>query len=703
MSTKFRICCCVALLVLSCVAVKNSKAEQPNIILINLDDADAWLTSQDVLNDDYPHIARLAADSLRFTNAHVTTPLCGPSRACLLRAQYAHNTGIKSNDPAAAVGNGMPGGYLPYVQNGYTNDDLSVWMKLAGYKTMLVGKYLHNSFDYKIPPGWDDCYISLGAQYYGTRRFTNRESPEGKFEKLEDGVFRTNIEIHDAIELITRHVDQKEERPFFMYLAPFTPHQAAGPGQKMYESKYAEFNKDSKIPVTPDLNEIDFSDKPRPLQSIPRFGPTKLALAQSQHQGRIKGMKSLDDMLEKLLTTLETKQLKQNTYVFLTSDNGYSLGHHRLLGKGDSYQRATNVPLMVIGPNVKRSATANHLIAHIDIGPTIVDIAGGSVPEFVDGRSFKHLLNEPGKTPASGFRKSILIQNWQKVGIGQRQFAQMASTSVRYPDSSYTEWAEGGREFYDLKSDPYQLKNQYSKLPTQKRKQLNADLRALRGNDQSPPISTIGTAFNTSLKVEGLAEDNKGIEGVQVEIKDEKQERFWSGTKWQEEQVQVTARLGQPGGILTTWHCYIKRPADAKNEFEISVSAVAKNLDGKTQRAINKRFSVDSVPPVTKFAFPQQKILKPEDIEIAVTVNDDSPIRSVDLFIQNVGAKIYLNADGKWRPERSSVKARHESGRLWIFERGFPVGRYRIEARSTDRLGNREQKPPILWFEVRQD
>ena len=84
---------------------------RPNIILINLDDADVDLFDEDILAGYLPNIRQLASDGLRFTNCHVVTPLCGPSRTCLLRGQHAHRTGIKTNVASGPKQNGYTGAY----------------------------------------------------------------------------------------------------------------------------------------------------------------------------------------------------------------------------------------------------------------------------------------------------------------------------------------------------------------------------------------------------------------------------------------------------------------------------------------------------------------------------------------------------------------------------------------------------------------
>ena len=116
------------LLVLVGIIAPATAQQKPNIVLINLDDADANLLSDETLSLRFPNLEALANQGLRFTDTHSTSPLCGPSRACLLRGQYAHNTNVFINEPNAGVANGMPGGMRLYREQGFYENDLSTWM-----------------------------------------------------------------------------------------------------------------------------------------------------------------------------------------------------------------------------------------------------------------------------------------------------------------------------------------------------------------------------------------------------------------------------------------------------------------------------------------------------------------------------------------------------------------------------------------------
>ena len=193
-------------------ATRPRSNNQPNIILINLDDAD-WDVAEPIGDfggfQHYPNLNELRTNGIIFRNFHVTSPLCGPSRASLITGQYAFKTDVRVNDERDAVAKGFPGGYRQFQNHGSFGDasapfvlnHLGIWLQQAGYRTMHVGKYLHNEFgptpgtpwSSVRPPGWDEFYASMGANYFSTYRYRS-----GSLD--EDGDSLSNINALDLQE-----------------------------------------------------------------------------------------------------------------------------------------------------------------------------------------------------------------------------------------------------------------------------------------------------------------------------------------------------------------------------------------------------------------------------------------------------------------------------------------------------------------------
>src|SRR5918997_5011992 len=152
----------MALTVLLSLSVSGSIPEdaqaltaKPNIVFILTDD---------MRNDDLKYMPNtrflLRAKGMSFSNAFVSNALCCPSRATIMRGQYAHNTGVWLN------GGPDEGGWRAYRSNGLEQDNVATRLDAAGYRTGLFGKYLNSYSNTTIPPGWDRWYAHLDQRYY---------------------------------------------------------------------------------------------------------------------------------------------------------------------------------------------------------------------------------------------------------------------------------------------------------------------------------------------------------------------------------------------------------------------------------------------------------------------------------------------------------------------------------------------------------
>jgi arylsulfatase A-like enzyme len=97
---------------------------------------------------------------MRFDEAFVSYPMCCPSRATILRGQYAHNHGVWRND------NGSHGGWRAYKNRGHEQDNLATRLHDGGYRTGLFGKYLNDYRGRAVPPGWDDWSAMPDPKYF---------------------------------------------------------------------------------------------------------------------------------------------------------------------------------------------------------------------------------------------------------------------------------------------------------------------------------------------------------------------------------------------------------------------------------------------------------------------------------------------------------------------------------------------------------
>ena len=555
------------------LAVQTSK---PNIILLNFDDADMDILSTANLEEHYPTMAALARRSTVFTNAHATTPFCAPSRAALFTGKYAFNNGCKIGREADAVSNGFEGGYQRFLANGHDNNELGVWMKRAGYRTMHVGKFHHDGFLNTMPPGYDDFSATKGMLFYDTARYSNIAFSPARAYKTGASTYVVDVDRADTLKALNSHFSARPTQPFFLSLAPIAPHTpAVSDVTQMVEGRYKNYASGLTQPTdAPDYNEADFSDKPAHLQRGPLNAGEKRYF-DLVYVSRVRAMKSVDDMLKDVLARITSAGKMNNTYVIISSDNGFQLGHHRLYAKKDPFERSTRVPLIVAGPQTTQRREANHLIAQLDICPTILQLAGATIPNDLDGKSFAPLINSPQSTSAPNWQRSIMIENWADKNAFGKSYA-LTYTAERYYDSIYVGWSNGEREYYDLASDPYQLNNTYDSLSSARKEQLQTSLRNFRSTDVAPAITLLspvkGEPITDRLAFEGYVEDNSAAVAALVTIKSVRTNKFFNGTTWQDKFTAIPVPSNDPGNNISTWDATIGIFSEKNDEFDFILS-----------------------------------------------------------------------------------------------------------------------------------
>jgi arylsulfatase A-like enzyme len=158
------------------------------------------------------------------------------------------------------------------------------------------------------------------------------------------------------------------------------------------------------------------------------------------------------------------------------------LGEHDLrIGKRTAYDTDVRVPLVVTGPGVPAGRTIDQFASNIDLAPTYETIAGAVPPATVDGRSLAAQIH--GGLPAD-WRTGVLIEHH---GVGNRRNDPddqpplggnpPSYEAIRTADYLYVDYVDGEREYYDLRSDPFELDNRYGSLPRAMRERLHAAAR----------------------------------------------------------------------------------------------------------------------------------------------------------------------------------------------------------------------------------
>ena len=450
-------------------ATATPAAARPNIVFILLDDGEEAMVS------NMPRIrANFIDRGLRFTNAFANTPLCGPSRANILAGQFSHNTRV--------IGNvGSEAGYPAWAASGYDSNSIGPWLKAAGYKTGIFGKYQNDypnngSPGYSetfLPPGWDDWRVVMSDREANNDLYTlNENGILNRYTSANNG-YQADI-LSARMQAFLRGAETNDAQPFFAFLSLGAPHVPTAPAAR-HLSAYPG----ATAPRGPSFNEPDMSDKPRWLQDqAPLIDASTSAEIDVDYRGSLQAMLAVEEAVDALFVTLDQLGESSNTYVFFTSDNGLHRGEHRLpRGKNTPYEESIRMPFYVRGPGVPAGRTVDHLSGLVDLAPTFLGLAGAAVPSAVDGMSLAPLLSATPPALAT-WRQEMLIEHPGGAGLPIRI---PAYYGVRTQTELYVEYDNFENEYYDLRSDPSQLSNLVRQAPSSTLARLSARVAALKG------------------------------------------------------------------------------------------------------------------------------------------------------------------------------------------------------------------------------
>jgi N-acetylglucosamine-6-sulfatase len=340
--------------------------ERPNILLISSDDQNAadlqWMPLTRGL---------LGQAGMTFTHALSPHPLCCPARAEILTGQYAQNNGVQHN-------HGQYGGFKRLD----THQTIASWLQRAGYRTAFVGKYLngYRGSDGR-QPGWDiwNPMIARTYWYYGTRYLAGRPGDPRRYSVDAVG--------DRTVEYIRRWAPARA--PFFIWASQVAPH-ASPTGPHSWGPPYIARRHAHVLGgvEAPSLRAPDF-DVPGAASDglVGDANPWTAPYIQHYFTQRIRSLQALDEATARAVRALRDAGELDNTYVFFTSDNGYLLGEHGLVGKNLLYEEDLHVPLLVRGPGVRRAATSRLPVTLVDLAPTFLQIAHARPGVTEDGTS----------------------------------------------------------------------------------------------------------------------------------------------------------------------------------------------------------------------------------------------------------------------------------------------------------------------------
>ncbi len=397
-------------------------SDRPNIVVLMTDDQDT--ASMPVMRNV---LAEPHGGWTTFSNAYIANAICSPSRATLLTGQYSYNHGVRGNNWGDQLDD---------------SNTLPVWLDNAGYRTALVGKYVHSYDDITQVQGWDQ-FLNVGG----------------------------NVDSHT--DMAVDFIEESGDDPFFLWLAYRSPHRPARPPAR-YEDADAYMPPDS-----PNMNEADVSDKSPWLRSAKLLSEETLAAERAERLNAQRDTLALDDSFQTIIDTLVANGHLDDTLIIFVSDNGYSWGNHRLVKKQCAFEECSHVPMRIRLPGQTENRTEPRLVSNVDLAATIADFAGITPGLPQDGRSLIPLLTDP----QAAWDNRVLLERPH----GNLEYYGLVIDGWKYVD--YVR--EGDVELYDLANDPYELENRSRDSAYRSvRDEMAARLASVLNEEPPPPQAT---------------------------------------------------------------------------------------------------------------------------------------------------------------------------------------------------------------------
>lgn len=473
-------------------------SKQPNIVFIMADDhASKAISCYGAGINQTPNLDRLATEGMRFDHCYVTNSICTPSRAAILTGTYNHVNCVSTLD--THIDNRLP--------------NVAKHLRTGGYQTAIIGKWHLGEGQQHEPTGFDFWSVLPGQGEY----FDPLMIEMG--EEIEVPGYATDVITDKSLNWLEQ---RDESKPFFLMCHHKAPHREWEPHPKnrglyqddieipptfdddysnrakaAYEAKmrikddmkYADLglvqpeggsevgertmrnSTNRKIPNPEDVSGLRLIDKDS--GEVFTF-ETQQELSHFKYQRYLKRylrtIESIDESVGRVLDYLEENNLADNTIVIYTSDQGFFLGEHGWYDKRFMYEESFQMPFLIRYPDkIKAGEVCENIICNVDFAPTFLDMAGLTIPSYMQGKSIQPLLKS--ETPQD-WSEIAYHRYWMHRDPDHNAYSHYGIRDQRYKLIYwYNEGYElpgtnhGGEdrewELFDCEKDPLELFNVY--------------------------------------------------------------------------------------------------------------------------------------------------------------------------------------------------------------------------------------------------
>ena len=412
--------------------------EKPNFVFILTDDQSYGMmgcTGNPIVQT--PQLDKLADEGILFTNAHVTSAICTPSRVSILLSQFERKHGVNFNSGTSIAPEAWQESY-PMV------------MRKAGYYTGYVGKnhapvgeggyqsgVLEKSFDY-----WYAGHGHLRFYPKDVHAIFNHAKKNTQPEIIQEGALDF-LDNSQRLEGAVQFLDERpEDQPFCLSICFNLPHSASTSTMKSLPEDsiiYRELYRDMEIPLPENyIPKVEIRQPKLPKEILHAQDRQKSydfvdapEKCKERYIRQYQAMTGIDGLVGHLRDKLKALNLHENTIIVFTSDHGLFMGQYGLGGKALCYETVTHVPMIIYNPmteNNTKLKQSNALVQTIDIAPTLLSYAGIPIPQSYQGKDLGSLMN--GKS--SHVREYLFTENLWSTHFGNPRCESVQNKDWKY-------------------------------------------------------------------------------------------------------------------------------------------------------------------------------------------------------------------------------------------------------------------------------
>ena len=407
-------------------ALAAETSTKPDVLFIAIDDLNDWVGHLGGHPDvNTPHIDRLAARGVSFSNAHCAAPACNPSRTALLSGLRPSATGVYTN-------NNLWQEALAEVVT------LPQFFMAAGYRVIGGGKIFHGGGG--KTEFWDEYYQRKGLP-----------SPKVPYNGLDMAHFDWGVADADESDMpdyklvswAAEQLNQRRDKPMFLAVGMVKPHLPWYVPKKYFDMYPVD---EITLPKVPDDDLDDIP--PEGLAMARPDGDHKAVIDAGQWRQAVQAYLAtitfVDDQVGRLLEALDRSPKAAATVIVLWGDHGWHLGEKHHWRKFSLWEEATRAPLIFAGPGVASSGKqCPRPVDFLAVYPTLADLCGLDLPDHLQGISLGPLLEDPDA-------------KWDGMALTTHGRGRHGVRSDRW---RYIRYSDGTEELYDHAADPMEWNN----------------------------------------------------------------------------------------------------------------------------------------------------------------------------------------------------------------------------------------------------